>query len=115
MWLFADGKTQDLVLIEYLVRWSGYDFKRGSLVLRKHSISAVAVREFESDRQNFGKDTPGQILARMPVGLHRSHVAYTFAQEIASWSSAFSWSSDGRLNRVHHRAKKHNCVIKFAK
>ena len=86
MWLFADWKTQDLVLIEYLVRWSGYDFKRGSLVLRKHSISAVAVREFKSDRRNFGKDTPGQILARIPVGLHRSHVAYKSAQEIASSS-----------------------------
>ena len=115
MWLFADGKTQDLVLIEYLVRWSGYDFKRGSLVLRKHSISAVAVREFESDRQNFGKDTPGQILARMPVGLHRSHVAYKSTQEIFSWSNAVQSPHDGRLNRVHHRAKKHNCVIKFAK
>lgn len=28
-------------------------------VLRKGSISVVAVREFESDRQDFGKDTPG--------------------------------------------------------
>ena len=88
---------------------------KATWVLREDSISVVAVHEFESDRQDFGKNTPGQILARMPVGLHRSHVAYTFAQEIASWSSAFSWSSDGRLNRVHHRAKKHNCVIKFAK
>ena len=59
---------------------------KATWVLRKGSISVVAVREFESDRQDFGKDTPGQILARMPVGLHRSHVAYKSAQEIASSS-----------------------------
>ena len=59
---------------------------KATWVLRKDSISVVAVREFESDRQDFGKDTPGLILARMPVGLHRSHVAYKSAQEIASSS-----------------------------
>ena len=57
---------------------------KATWVLRKNSISVVAVREFESDRQDFGKDTPGPILARMPVGLHPSHVAYKSAQEIAS-------------------------------
>ena len=88
---------------------------KATWVLRKGSISVVAVREFESDRQDFGKDTPGQILARIPVGLHRSHVAYKSAQEISSWSNAVQSPHDGRLNRVHHRAKKHNCVIKFAK
>ena len=56
---------------------------KATWVLRKDSISVVAVREFESDRQDFGKDTPGQILARMPVGLRPSHVAYKSAQEIA--------------------------------
>ena len=32
---------------------------KATWVLRKDSISVVAVREFESDRQDFGKDTPG--------------------------------------------------------
>ena len=41
---------------------------KATWVLRKGSISVVAVREFESDRQDFGKNTPGQILARMPHG-----------------------------------------------
>lgn len=57
---------------------------KATWVLRKDSISVVAVREFESDRQDFGKDTPGQILARMPVGLNPSHVAYKSVQETAS-------------------------------
>ena len=66
---------------------------KATWVLRKGSISVVAVREFESDRQDFGKDTPGQILARMPVGLHPSHVAYKSAQEIASSSCGRHCSS----------------------
>ena len=57
---------------------------KGTWVLRKDSISVVAVREFESDRQDFGKDTPDQVLARVLVGLHPSHVAYKSALEIAS-------------------------------
>ena len=32
---------------------------KATWVLRKDSISVVAVCEFESDRQDFGKDTPG--------------------------------------------------------
>ena len=85
--LFAGGKTQELVLIEYLVRWSGYDSKYDTWV-RKDSISPVAVREYESGKQDFGEDTPGQILAKVPAGLHPSHVAYKSAQEMALWSSA---------------------------
>ena len=57
---------------------------KATWVLRKGSISVVAVREFESDRQDFGKDTPDQVLARVLVGLHPSHVAYKSALEIAS-------------------------------
>ena len=59
---------------------------KATWVLRKDSISVVAVREFEfeSDRQDFGKDTPDQVLARVLVGLHPSHVAYKSALEIAS-------------------------------
>ena len=57
---------------------------KATWVLRKDFISVVAVREFESDRQDFGKDTPDQVLARVLVGLHPSHVAYKSAQEIAS-------------------------------
>ena len=57
---------------------------KATWVLRKNSISVVAVREFESDRQDFGKDTPDQVLARVLVGLHPSHVAYKSALEIAS-------------------------------
>ena len=57
---------------------------KATWVLRKDSISVVAVREFESDRQDFGKDTPDQVRARVLVGLHPSHVAYKSALEIAS-------------------------------
>ena len=57
---------------------------KATWVLRKNSISVVAVREFESDRQDFGKDTPDQVLARVLVGLHPSHVAYKSALEIIS-------------------------------
>ena len=66
---------------------------KATWVLRKDSISVVAVREFESNRQDFGKDTPGLILARMPVGLHPSDVAYKSAQEIASSSCGRRCSS----------------------
>ena len=104
VWLFADGKTQELVLIEYLVRWSGYDSKYDTWV-RKDSISPVAVREYESGKQDFGEDTPGQILAKVPAGLHPSHVAYKSAQEMALWSSAVTSLHGGRLRRIHHRDK----------
>ena len=66
---------------------------KATWVLRKGSISGVAVREFESDRQDFGKDTPDQVLARVLVGLHPSHVAYKSAQEIASSSCGRRCSS----------------------
>ena len=78
---------------------------KATWVLRKDSISVVAVREFESDRQDFGKDTPGYILARMPVGLRPSHVAYKSAQEMALWSSAVTSLHGGRRRRIHHRDK----------
>ena len=104
VWLFADGKTQELVLIEYLVRWSGYDSKYDTWV-RKDSISPVAVREYESGKQDFGEDTPGQILAKVPAGLHPSHVAYKSAQEMALWSSAVASLHGRRLRRIHHRDK----------
>ena len=104
VWLFADRKTQELVLIEYLVRWSGYDSKYDTWV-RKDSISPVAVREYESGKQDFGEDTPGQILAKVLAGLHPSHVAYKSAQEMALWSSAVTSLHGGRLRRIHHRDK----------